>query len=102
MAYSSGACGLVDLLRAVHAQDDLVREPVAADVHDEGEAEADHQSLLAAEGLADPDQQRREHRQKDQGLHPVHVCPPRAGVPARFIEKLIRRPGAAGFSRLSR
>ena len=42
-----------DLLRAVHAEDDLVREPVRREVRHDREQEADDHSLSAAERLAD-------------------------------------------------
>ena len=42
-----------DLLRAVHPEDDLVREPVRHEVRARREDEAKHQALRAAEHLAD-------------------------------------------------
>ena len=63
-----------DLLRVVHAQDDLVREPVRGKVRRRGEQEAKHQPARAAERLPDEHQQRA-HRPQQQGrLHRVvHV-----------------------------
>ena len=60
-----------DLLRAVHAQDDLVREPVRHEVGARGEDEADHQPLCAAERLADEQQQRAQRRQEHRRLQSV-------------------------------
>ena len=42
-----------DLRRPVHPQDDLVREPVRHEVGDDGEHEAEHQALGAAERFAE-------------------------------------------------
>ena len=46
-----------NFLRAVHAQHDLVREPVRTDVHDDGDHQADHQAIGAAEDVPDDEQQ---------------------------------------------
>ena len=51
-----------DLLRAVHPQDDLVREPVRHEVRDDGEQKADDEALCAAERLADEQQAARSAR----------------------------------------
>ena len=60
-----------DLLRAVHLQDDLVREPVRHEVGDDGEHEAEHQPLRAAERLADEEQQRAQRAEKECGFEDV-------------------------------
>ena len=54
-AVELGCLGFADLVGAVHAEDDLVRKPIAAEVHDDGEDEGDHQPPGAAEII--PDQQ---------------------------------------------
>ena len=46
-----------DFLRAVHAQDDLVGEPVGPEVHEGGEHEREHQALLAAQHLPEIEEQ---------------------------------------------
>ena len=73
-----GRVGLGHRLRSVHREDDLVRKPVAPEVHDERHHERDHHSLLAADELAEPEEQGRQGRQKDQCLQLVHRKPPRS------------------------
>jgi hypothetical protein len=59
----------VYLLRLVHSQDDFVRKPVGAEVHDDGEAERNHHALGTAEGLADQHQNRAQGGQEDARFH---------------------------------
>ena len=60
-----------DFLRVVHAQDDLVREPVRREVGRHREHEADRHAAGAAERFAD-EQEQRAHRSKQQRrLHRV-------------------------------
>ena len=64
-----------DLFRAVHREDDLVREPVRPEVHDGGQNEAEHQALRAAERLADQQEQPAERAEQKGRLQSVrHTC----------------------------
>ena len=67
----AGSLGFVDRLGSVHREHDLVREPVAEEVHGDGEDERHHHALPAADGTPDQDEHRREHREKDGGLEHV-------------------------------
>src|SRR5882672_9311980 len=55
-----------DFLRAIHAQNNLVREPVGGEVHHDGEEEADEHALSAAEHLAEHEEQPA-HRPEQNG-----------------------------------
>src|SRR5207247_6710572 len=77
-------------LRAVHAQDDLVREPVRREVGRDGEDEPEHEALSAAERFAQK-HQRPGHRAEEQcGLYCIRhflICggaPPPPPVPSRL------------------
>src|SRR5438034_8019628 len=48
-----GRLGLAHLAGAVHGQNNLVREPVAAKVHDNGEDKGDNQPLRSAKQMTD-------------------------------------------------
>ena len=61
MRWSCGASNFRDLLTAVHFEDDLVRKPIAAEVHDDGKDKGNGQPLRAAEILSD------QHNQAGQG-----------------------------------
>src|SRR5436309_248527 len=63
--------GLVDGFGTVRGQHDLVREPVAHEVHGQGEEEGDHHSLLAPEGATKEHEDNRQARQKQPGLEYV-------------------------------
>ena len=60
-----------NLFRAVHPQDNLVREPVRPEVGDDGEDESEHQPLSASERLADEEQQRAQRAEQECGLENV-------------------------------
>ena len=78
-----------DLLRAVHAEDDLVREEVRHEVGARGEEERHQQPLCAAERLADEQQQRAQRRQEHRRFQSVgHGCV-KAGVSATPADQSI-------------
>ena len=60
-----------DLLRAIHAQDDLVREPVGAQVHQGREPERQDHALLTAGQIADQQQHAAQRAEQQRGLHSV-------------------------------
>ena len=60
-----------DLFRAVHLEDNLVREPIRHEVRHDGEQEADHQSLRSTERFANEEQERTERAEKKRRLHNV-------------------------------
>jgi hypothetical protein len=60
-----------DFLRAVHAQDDLVREPVRSEVHERGEDERDHEAVRAARDVADDQQQSAEEAEQQRRFDTV-------------------------------
>ena len=78
-----------DLLRAVHPQDDLVREPVRPEVGDRGEQEADASAPGAAERLADEQQQRAQRAEEQRRLHSVGHGSVKAGVSATPADQSI-------------
>ena len=51
-AVDFGIFGLVDRLRVVHRQRDLIGEEVAGEVHGDGHAEPEEEAAAAAEGLS--------------------------------------------------
>lgn len=53
---------------AVHGEDDLVRVPVAHEVHHQGEAEGDDEAGPAAHELAEKEDQAREQGEEEKGL----------------------------------
>jgi len=60
-----------DFLRAVHAQHDLVRKPVRTHVHDDGDYQAEHQAVGAAEDVPDDEQQAAQRAEQQNCLHSV-------------------------------
>ncbi len=59
---------LGNLLRAVHPEHDLVGEPVGPGVHEHGEAERHDHAALAADVVADRDEQDGEKGQQKPGF----------------------------------
>ena len=76
-----------DFLRAIHAEDDLVREPVGAEIHQGGEHERHHHALLPAGQVANQQQHAAQRAEQQCGLHSV-----RHGV----ILPLLSRPAILG------
>ncbi len=70
-AIETGRLGLIDRPGAVHGQDDLVGEPVGAQVHDHGHDEGQEHALLPTQRSADEHEQHRQRRQQDTGFHEV-------------------------------
>ncbi len=63
-----------DFLGAVHLQHDLVREPVGDEVHDDRKTERHHETLRAAEQLADREQEpAQQTQQQDCFQRVVHM-----------------------------
>ena len=60
-----------DLLRAVHAQHDLVGPPVRDEVHHGGEEKGDDQTVRTAEHFANDQQQAAEQPEQEGGLHTI-------------------------------
>jgi hypothetical protein len=54
-----------DLARAGHLERDITREPVRAQVHDDGDAEEQQHAAVAPDPVADDDQQAGQGRQQD-------------------------------------
>ena len=61
----------IDFLRLVHAQHDLVGEPVGEDVHRAAERKREQHAVCAAEGGTDDAKQRHDARHQDSSLEPV-------------------------------
>ena len=72
-----GGRGLVDLMGVVHRQHQLVRIPVAGEVHAGGDEERDHGAACAADEVADPHEQGGEPGQQNGGTQIVHGSLPR-------------------------
>ena len=66
-AVELGRFGLADFAGAVHAEDDLVRKPITAEIHDDGEHEGDHQPPGAAEIIPDQQDQAGQGAEKKRG-----------------------------------
>ena len=60
-----------DVLRAVHAQDDLVGEPVPDEVHQDGEPKRKDQPVLAAQHLTNNEEQPTERTEQQGRFHPI-------------------------------
>ena len=63
-----------DFLCPIHAEDDLVREPVRAEVHRDNEEEHHDEALAAADGFADDEQEPAEEAEKQRGFQCVRHC----------------------------
>ena len=63
--------GLFDRLSPVHGQHDAVREPVAPEVHRDGQDEGYQHALLSPDGLTDQDHQAGERCQQNRGLEEI-------------------------------
>jgi len=64
-----------DCLRAIHAEDDLVREPVRSEVHDEGKEERHHQAVRPPDELPDHEHQAAQRAEEQCCLKSIrHVC----------------------------
>ena len=62
-----------DLLRVGHAQDHAVAVPVGEEVHAQRHDQRDDQAGLAAEQVADDQEEAREGRQQEGGAEVVHA-----------------------------
>jgi hypothetical protein len=60
-----------DLLRVIHAQYDLVREPVRTQIHQRGEREREHESLLPAEVVTEQQQHAAQRAEQQRGFQSI-------------------------------
>ena len=71
-AHEIGRGPLVHLLGIVHGEDELVRVPIAGEVHGAGDEQRDDGAALAADEIADPHEQGGQPGQQDGSTHVVH------------------------------
>ena len=86
---SSGCSPGTEFLRPVHREHDPVREPVAAEVHDDGQPEGQDHPPAPAHHAAEPDQKNRQQRQQKGRLDRVAHVPP---APSFAVTAVAIRP----------
>jgi hypothetical protein len=80
-----GGRGLIDLVGVMHRQHQLVRIPVAGEVHDGGDEERDHGAACAADEVAHPHEQGGEAGQQNGGTQVIHGSLPRGELRAQRL-----------------